>query len=113
MASIAVAIVMVHSGIASATYNILWMPITIVVIFSSVVTINGQRYWFQPYMNKITKSAAKFVRQSGSKISKKNFIGPAPSTLAASASSSGTVIKNWRKRKVAVAEAISGSVSPA
>ena len=33
--------------------------------------------------------------------------------LIASASSSGTVMKNWRNRKVAVAEAISGRVRPA
>ena len=31
---------------------------------------------------------------------------------AASASSSGTVRKNWRKRKVAVADAMSGRMSP-
>ena len=40
-------------------------------------------------------------------------IGPAPSMRAASTSSSGTVRKNWRNRKVAVAEAISGIVRPA
>ena len=46
-------------------------------------------------------------------MSLKNRIGPAPSTRAASTSSSGTVRKNWRNRKVAVAEAISGIVRPA
>ena len=43
----------------------------------------------------------------------KNRIGRAPSTRAASASSSGTVMKNCRNRKVAVADAISGKISPA
>ena len=39
-------------------------------------------------------------------------MGPAPSSWAASASESGMVWKNWRKRKVPVAEAISGTVRP-
>ncbi len=64
-------------------------------------------------MNWITNSAAMLVLDSGSSTSKKKRIGPAPSMRAASASSSGMVMKNWRNRKVAVAEAISGSVSPA
>ena len=63
-------------------------------------------------MNWITNSAAMVVFDSGSSTSRKKRIGPAPSTRAASASSSGTVMKNWRNRKVAVAEAISGSVRP-
>ncbi|CFP64163.1 Uncharacterised protein [Bordetella pertussis] len=64
-------------------------------------------------MNWITNRAAMLVRDSGSSTSRKNRIGPAPSMRAASTSSSGTVRKNWRNRKVAVAEAISGSVRPA
>jgi len=43
----------------------------------------------------------------------KKRIGPAPSMRAASTSSSGTVRKNCRNRKVAVADAISGTVRPA
>ena len=43
----------------------------------------------------------------------KKRMGLAPSMRAASASSSGTDMKNWRNRKVAVAEAISGIVKPA
>ncbi len=63
-------------------------------------------------MNWITNSAAMLVLESGSTTSQKKRIGPAPSMRAASASSSGTVRKNCRNRKVAVAEAIRGSVSP-
>ena len=63
-------------------------------------------------MNWMTNSAAMLVLESGNSTSLKNRIGPAPSMRAASASSSGTVRKNWRKRKVAVAEAINGSVRP-
>src|SRR5512146_1418036 len=63
-------------------------------------------------MNMMTNSAAMLVRDSGSRMSKKKRMGPAPSMRAASASSSGTVRKNWRKRNVAVADAISGSVRP-
>ncbi|MOA56332.1 hypothetical protein D3C78_1802920 [compost metagenome] len=64
-------------------------------------------------MNWITNRAAMLVLDSGSSTSKKNRTGPAPSMRAASMSSSGTVRKNWRNRKVAVAEAISGKVRPA
>ena len=64
-------------------------------------------------MNMMTNSAAMLVRDSGSRMSTKKRIGPAPSMRAASASSSGTVRKNWRNRNVAVADAISGSVRPA
>ncbi|MNL83162.1 hypothetical protein D3C87_2107310 [compost metagenome] len=64
-------------------------------------------------MKRMTNSAAILVRDSGSRISRKNFIGPAPSTRAASINSSGTVRKNCRKRKVAVADAISGIDRPA
>jgi hypothetical protein len=64
-------------------------------------------------MNMITNSAAMLVIDSGSRMSLKNFIGPAPSTRAASINSSGTVMKNCRNRKVAVAEAISGIERPA
>lgn len=53
------------------------------------------------------------VVDRGSSTSLKKRSGPAPSTRAASTSSSGTVRKNWRNRKVAVAEAISGTVRPA
>ena len=56
--------------------------------------------------------ATMFVRDSGRRTIQKNCIGRAPSTRAASQSSSGTVRKNWRNRKVAVAEAISGRISP-
>src|ERR1044071_7985880 len=63
-------------------------------------------------MNWITKSAAMLVFESGSTTSRKKRIGTGPSMRAASASSSGTVRKNWRKRNVAVAEAMSGRVSP-
>jgi hypothetical protein len=45
-------------------------------------------------------------------MSTKKRIGPAPSTRAASASSSGTLRKNWRNRKVAVAEAMIGMTRP-
>src|SRR5262245_64538309 len=63
-------------------------------------------------MNWITNSAAIEVRDNGSSTSRKKRSGPAPSMRAASASSSGTVRKNWRNRNVAVAEAIKGSVRP-
>ena len=53
------------------------------------------------------------VAESGSRMSLKNRQGPAPSTRAASSSSFGMVMKNWRKRSVAVAEAISGRIRPA
>src|ERR671933_756083 len=52
------------------------------------------------------------VLDSGNSMSRKNRMGLAPSMRAASASSSGTVRKNCRKRNVAVAEAMSGRVSP-
>ncbi len=64
-------------------------------------------------MNWMTNSAATLVIDSGTSTSLKKRIGPAPSMRAASTSSSGTVRKNCRNRKVAVAEAISGTVSPA
>ncbi|MNV84651.1 hypothetical protein D3C71_1785420 [compost metagenome] len=64
-------------------------------------------------MNWITNRAAIDVRDSGTRMSLKNRMGPAPSTRAASTSSSGTVRKNCRNRNVAVADAISGTVSPA
>src|SRR6202012_1118811 len=63
-------------------------------------------------MNVITNSAAIVVRDSGSTTSQKNRSAPAPSMRAASISSSGSVLKNWRNRNVAVADAISGSVRP-
>ena len=50
---------------------------------------------------------------SGSRMLRKKRSGEAPSIRAASHSSSGTVRKNCRNRKVAVAEAISGRISPA
>ncbi|MCY1364691.1 hypothetical protein D3C87_476730 [compost metagenome] len=64
-------------------------------------------------MNWITNSAAIEVLDSGSSTSKKKRMGLAPSMRDASVSSSGTVRKNWRNRKVAVADAISGTVRPA
>src|ERR1019366_9145298 len=42
------------------------MPITTVYMSSCVVTSSGHRYWFQPYMNRITNSAAILVFDSGS-----------------------------------------------
>src|SRR4051794_41887110 len=63
-------------------------------------------------MNWITKRAAMLVLESGRSTSRKKRIGPAPSMRAASASSSGTVRKNWRKRKVAGGGAMSGSGRP-
>ena len=107
------AITRFHSVAASPPAIIRLMPITVVYIDSSVVTSSGHRYWFQPKMNRITNSAAMFGRDSGTTTSQKKRIGPAPSMRAASASSSGIVRKNWRNRNVAVAEAISGTVSPA
>ncbi|MNF10408.1 hypothetical protein D3C80_2113360 [compost metagenome] len=64
-------------------------------------------------MNWITNRAAMLVLDKGSSTSRKKRTGPAPSMRAASISSSGTVRKNWRNRKVAVADAISGRVRPA
>ena len=64
-------------------------------------------------MNWITNSAAIEVLDKGTRMSLKKRMAPAPSMRAASTSSSGTVRKNWRNRKVAVAEAISGRVRPA
>lgn len=64
-------------------------------------------------MNVITNSAAMLVFDSGSTTSQKKRSGPAPSMRAASINSSGSVMKNWRNRNVAVADAISGIVSPA
>ena len=64
-------------------------------------------------MNWITNSAAMFVTDSGSSVSLKKRNGPAPSIRDASSSSSGTVMKNWRNSSVAVADAISGRISPA
>ncbi|MDT4879036.1 hypothetical protein FQZ97_1146760 [compost metagenome] len=61
----------------------------------------------------MTNSAAIEVTDSGSSTSLKKRMGPAPSMRAASISSSGTVRKNCRNKKVAVAEAISGTVRPA
>ena len=88
------------------------MPITTVYIDSWLVMRSGHRYWFQPRMKRITKSAAMLVFDSGSTTSQKNRIGPAPSMRAASASSSGMVRKNCRKRNVAVADAVSGRMRP-
>src|ERR1700742_2966375 len=63
-------------------------------------------------MKVITKSAARFVFESGSTTSQKKRNAPAPSIRAASINSSGSVMKNWRNRNVAVADAISGNVKP-
>ena len=63
-------------------------------------------------MNWITNRAAIDVRLIGNRMSQKNRIGEAPSTRAASASSSGTLRKNCRNRKVAVAEAMIGMIRP-
>ncbi|MNU07386.1 hypothetical protein D3C72_2529530 [compost metagenome] len=63
-------------------------------------------------MNRMTNKAAILVRDKGRRISLKKRHGPAPSTRAASTSSPGMVRKNWRNRSVAVAEAISGTISP-
>src|SRR4051812_12124414 len=64
-------------------------------------------------MNWITNKAAIDVFDKGSSTSKKKRMGLAPSMRDASVNSSGTVRKNCRNRKVAVAEAISGMVRPA
>jgi hypothetical protein len=64
-------------------------------------------------MNRMTASAAMLVRDSGSTVSQKKRNGPAPSIFEASTSSSGMVRKNCRNSSVAVADAISGTVSPA
>ena len=64
-------------------------------------------------MNSTTKRAAVFVRESGSTTSTKKRQGPAPSMRAASSSSCGMVMNICRYRKVAVAEAMSGSMRPA
>src|SRR5690554_3436080 len=113
MASIAVAMTRFHSVTASPPAIIRLMPTTTGYISSRVVIMSGQRYWFQPYMNWMTKSAAMLVLDSGSKMSLKKRKGPAPSMRAASTNSSGTVRKNCRNKKVAVAEAMRGSVRPA
>ncbi len=63
-------------------------------------------------MKRITNNAAMLVTDSGSSVSQKNRIGPAPSIFEASTSSFGTVMKNWRNNSVAVAEAIKGRISP-
>jgi len=63
-------------------------------------------------MNWITNSAAIEVRDSGSRTSRKNRSGPAPSMRAASTSSSGIATNTWRNNSVAVAEAISGNHRP-
>src|SRR5260221_14453126 len=63
-------------------------------------------------MKSLPNSAVMLVVESGSTTSQKKRMGPAPSIRAASASSSGVVRKNWRKRKVAEAEAMSGRMSP-
>src|SRR5262249_35311186 len=112
-ASVTVAITRFHSAVASPDGTTRLMPMTTVSIVSSVVTMSGQRYWFQPKMNKMTNSAAMFVRDRGARMDQKNRSAPAPSIRAASASSSGTVRKNCRNRNVAVADAISGMLSPA
>ena len=64
-------------------------------------------------MNWMTNSTAILVLDNGSNTSQKKRMGPAPSMRAASTNSSGTVKKNWRNKKVAVAEAIKGMVNPA
>ena len=53
-----------------------------------------------------------FAADTGSRISFRNRHGPAPSIRAASTSSSGTARNTCRNSSVAVAEAISGTVSP-
>ena len=57
-------------------------------------------------------SATIFETDSGSRMLQKKRSGDAPSSRAASHNSSGTVRKNCRNRKVAVADAISGRISP-
>src|SRR5206468_7206202 len=77
--SIAVAMTRFHSVAASPPAIIRLMPITVVYIDSSVVTSSGHKYWFQPKMNRIKNSAAMLGRDSGTTMSQKNRIGPAPS----------------------------------
>ena len=110
-ASTAVAITRCHSTAASVPI-ILTIPMTIVSSDGSVATSSGQRYWFQPYTNRITNSAATLAADTGSRMSFRNRHGPAPSMRAASTSSSGTAMNTWRKSSVAVADAISGIVNP-
>ncbi len=94
MASIAVAMMTGQSAQSSPEGNICLMPMTMVFISGSVVMSRGQRYWFQLKMKRMTKSAAMFVRLMGRRMSTKKRIGPAPSTRAASAISSGMVRKS-------------------
>src|SRR6267142_3373228 len=112
IASIAVDMIRFQSVWASPVPIILVMPMTMVSMLLLVVIRSGHRYWFQPYRKRMTNSAAILVRESGSRMWRKKRRGPAPSILAASTSSSGMVMKNCRKSRVAVAEAISGRVSP-
>ena len=56
--------------------------------------------------------AASIVLDKGIKKSIKNLQLLAPSNLADSRSSSGTVLQNCRKKKVAVADATKGRISP-
>src|SRR5262249_18226471 len=63
-----VAITRFHSAAASPVGTTRLMPMTTVDIVSSVVTRRGHRYWFQPKMNRMTKSAARFVFDKGARI---------------------------------------------
>src|SRR5262249_25698177 len=53
-ASITVAITRFHSAAASPVGSTRLIPMTIVSMLSSVVIMSGQRYWFQPKMNRMT-----------------------------------------------------------
>ena len=86
--------------------------LTIPLIASATATFLFRQF-FMTVPDELVEAARVDVAESGTRTSLKKRIGPAPSTRAASTSSSGTVMKNWRNRKVAVAEAMSGMVSPA
>lgn len=111
--SSAVAMTMLHSVWVSQPEIMLLMPITTGYMSALVVTSKGHRYWFQPWMSWITNSAAINVLDKGPGTSLKKRMGPEPSTRAGSTTSSGTVGKNCRNMKVAVTDAISGTVRPA
>ncbi|MNV90705.1 hypothetical protein D3C71_1851140 [compost metagenome] len=57
---------------------------------------SGHRYWFHEETKRMVVRASMLVRDSGSSTSKKKRTGPEPSMRAASASSSGRVMKNCR-----------------
>ncbi len=85
-----------HCGTLSLPGTTSSRPTTATRFSGSVVTSSGQRYSFQAQTNMMVNSAAILVRDRGRIMSKKKRIGPAPSILAASTNSSGSVRKNCR-----------------